>query len=106
MEKAELTPTDWPVVTRSLLADIERIAATHEESQVNQGVLALVRARKALMDARLAVINAKRLYPEKPELNERLESIASDLFAQHARFPLTVLVNGSRPRPPIMGGDC
>lgn len=103
MEHATYTDTQWPVVTRSLLADMERIAAAHEESQVNQGVLALVRARKAIHDAVLSLRAAERQYVNNSPVKDRLERVRWDMLKAHDTLPLTILDNGGgHPRPKIM----
>ena len=102
METASFTTNAYPIVTRSLLADIERIAATHQESQVNQGVLSLIRARKAINDALLAVRAATKHYPKNEMVRNDLERIGMELKAAHDDLPLTILENGGgHVRPPI-----
>jgi hypothetical protein len=104
---SDITITPWPVVTRSLLADHDKLAASHDPSQINQPLFALIRARKAIGDARLACLFAKRLYvhADKPELLERLTQVAAALEAVHTAFPLTILENAkNHPRRHITAG--
>jgi len=87
----EIQHTEWPPVTASLLQDHERLAATHDPSQINQPIFALVRARKALMDAILACRFAAKQWEAKPEVRDRLLSIASEVRLSHSRFPLSII---------------
>lgn len=102
MEHATITPTEWPATTESILASIESCAARDGEATVNEGILCLVRARKALNDARLACLFARRFHAGRIDVRQRLESIAAQLKLEHNRFPLTILDNGGgHERPPI-----
>lgn len=104
MEPQLSTPIDspWPVTTASLLASIEGHAARYGTDTVNEGVLALVRARKAINDARLSCLAAARCEKLNGITRDRLCSIAAAIEGEHDRFPLTILANaGGRKRPPI-----
>jgi len=93
----------WPAVTASLLADHEALLRTHVPSEINQSLFALIRARKALGDARLALATARRL-AVRPEVKERLTELSLSLTSAHDRFPLTLLQNApssTRARPKI-----
>ncbi len=74
-----------------LLRDHERLSASHEPEQLNQAVFALIRARKAIGDARIAVAHARRLNAENKATEKRLETIGKRLEKEHARFPLLVM---------------
>lgn len=103
MEKAnEFIAGDWPIASATELADHEKLEASYSPEQLNQPVFALIRARKALNDAIIAVSNASRKCSEKHNVRDRLVSIGSELKQQHARFPLTIVQNGGgHPRPSI-----
>ncbi len=101
---SDVTAAEWPVVTKSLLADSARLG-TLPASEVNQPLLALMRARKAIADAMLSCQFSKRLNPTKPAVRERLDELTNELRELHARFPLTILENAQgRPRRHIMAG--
>lgn len=103
---SDITETPFPVVTKSLLADHEKLEASHAPDQINQGVFALIRARKAINDALLAVQFSKRIYKEDSATNSRLAALAERLAECHKDFPLTILENAqNRPRRHIMAGQ-
>lgn len=90
---SEIAETEWPPVTRSILAEHERLEESHTHEQINQPLFALVRARKAVNDARLACLYARKLHlPEKSaRLRDRLESISENIKLEMDRFPLTIV---------------
>ena len=99
----EFQEAEWPVATASLLQDFERLEATHSPSEVNQPLFALIRARKALGDARLRCRWASKQHPSNLPLQERLTAIASALANAIECFPLSILgqpLARPRPRPP------
>jgi len=102
---SDVTESPWPVVTKSLLADHEKLEASHEPDQINQGVFSLIRARKAINDALLAVQFCKRLHKEDSATFGRLIALTERLGECHKDFPLTILENAkNRPRRHIMAG--
>lgn len=105
METASITDIPWPGVTRTMLAVFERNAATYDQCEINQEILYLIRARKAIGDAALACRAATRRVPvTHPKVVARLAELIEALNAVHDQFPLTVLENGGgHPRPSIMG---
>lgn len=107
METASITDIAWPGVTRTMLADFERNAATYDPSEVNQEILHLIRARKAIGDAIIKCGAAARHVPDSHgEVIERLAELSQGLRDIHDRFPLTVLENGGgHPRPKIFQGQ-
>jgi hypothetical protein len=103
---SDITESPWPCVTKSLLADHEKLEASHTPEQINQGVFALIRARKAVHDALLSVCFCQRLHREDGATHGRLAALAERLTACHADFPLTILENAkNRPRRHIMAGQ-
>lgn len=104
MEAASFTTSLFPVVTFSILADHEKLERCYDPSEVNQSVFTLIKARKAINDARLAVLTAKRRQTKQPTI-DRLTEIYETLTQAHNNFPLTILDNGGgHQRPSIMGG--
>lgn len=104
MEALALTDTGFPVASRSLLADHEVIERCHSEEEINQPLFALIKARKAINDARLCCRYARALNKDREKVVGRLEELAKELANMEPRFPLTILDNGgNKPRPPIMG---
>lgn len=103
MESASFTTSQFPVVTFSILADHEKLERCCNESEINQAVFSLIKARKAINDARLAVSAAKRRQTKQPAI-DRLTEISNALTEAHDNFPLTILDNGGgHERPSIMG---
>lgn len=101
---SDVTVSDWPVTTRALLADYKKLSAMPED-QVNQPLLALIKARKAIMDARLACQHARRFYKTKESVYSRLLEFSGTLEVMHNAFPLTLLENAkNHPRRHIMAG--
>ncbi len=102
---SDVTDTPYPVVTRSLLADHEKLEAHHTPEQINQPLFALIKARKALSDAHIACNCAKRK-SESYAVTSRLNQIMAMLRSLHEEFPLTILENApNRPRKHIMAGQ-
>lgn len=105
---SDITDTPYPVVTKSLLADHEKLEASHDPSQVNQPLFALIKARKALNDARLMCQYAKRFQDaEKTDRGEATAKRLSEIVLMLASidFPITILENAkNHPRRHIMGG--
>lgn len=93
----EWQASEWPAVTLSLLADHERLASTHDAAQLNAPLFALIRARKALNDARLSLRAARLLHKGNQRLCDRLESISAALAIEGKRFPLSIVGQGQRP---------
>lgn len=87
----EVSAPEWPTATQDLLADHEKLEATHGAEQVNQPLFALIKARKALTDARLALDRAAQFYAALPTVRDRLSSISAALKQEHERFPLHVI---------------
>jgi hypothetical protein len=87
----EFQDAPWPVATASLLQDFERLEATHSPEEVNQPLFALIRARKALGDARLHCRWASKQHPANAPLQERLAAISSALANAIECFPLSIL---------------
>ena len=88
---SDATTHEWPAVTTSLLADHERLDATHDPSQINQPLFALIRARKAIGDARLALHKARLLFKDNILVSDRLESIAAQLSEEMRRYPVSIV---------------
>ena len=87
----EITTTDWPRTTRSILEYMGSLPPDSAPGDCNLQVLALVRARKAIMDARLACRSAAKEWREKhPAVAERLEELSVSMLEAHNRFPLDV----------------
>lgn len=102
---SDVTMTEWPVVTASLLESHQKMIATYKPPELNQPIFALMRARKALHDALLSVQFARRLYDKGTPVAERLDSMITALKSEHVNFPLTMLENAqNRPRRHIMAG--
>ncbi len=102
---SDVTVTPFPVVTRSLLADHEKLARSHTPEQVNQPLFALIRARKALNDARLACQAARALNASNDAVVLHLSAFMQTLGEMNERFPLTILENApNRPRRHILAG--
>lgn len=92
---SDVQRTTWPAVTESFLADVVKLS-TEPKERVNQPILALAQARKALNDARLACDYARRLNPSNQKLQDRLESIAYNLHMDLKRFPLDIIGHSRR----------
>lgn len=93
---SDVQHADWPVATLALLADHERLAATHTPEQINQPLFALIRARKAINDARI-MVNAAKVHSSDERVRERLTTLSRDLAVISERFPLTIADYGLRP---------
>lgn len=104
MERANsLIESEWPTASLTELRDHERMERAHLPDQINQPLFALIKARKALYDAKLSISAAKRWFGDKENVRERLDSISAAIEREHDRFPLTVLQGvDHRPRPSIM----
>lgn len=103
MEHAQLIESEWPTVTATLLAGHEKLEQCYKPEEINQGIFALIKARKAIFDAHIAVHAAKKHFVDKPHVKERLSLIGNALMCEHDNMPLTVVDNGGgHERPPIM----
>ena len=80
----------WPVATKSLLADHQKLEHNHEPAEINQPLFALIKARKAVNDAMIACAYARRLNSNLPKTVRRLDSLVRSLRTAHDRFPLSV----------------
>jgi len=103
-KESDVTVSDWPVVTKSALADLAKMEAL-PEGEVNQKVLAFIRARKAINDAMIACRAAKRFYSPGEPACDKLSDHVTELKKLHDDFPITILENAQgRPRRHIMAG--
>lgn len=87
---SDVMTTDWPVATKDLLRDFQRLEATHRQDEVRRDVFSLIAARKALGDAKIAVGAAKRFQKDEAVIG-RLDELLVSLEAEMEDFPLTVL---------------
>lgn len=87
----EIHSLEWPVASQDLLADAAALESTHAPEQINQPLFALIRARKALNDARLSLMRASQLWASQPAVRDRLVSLAAEMTTAHDRFPLHVI---------------
>ncbi len=81
----------WPVATASLLQDFERLESNHAPDQINQPLFALIRARKALGDARLAIHAARSKNVGNAAVFYRLNDLSHAIRQLQADFPLSVI---------------
>lgn len=85
----------FPVATRDMLADALHLTTTHTADQINQPLLALILARKAINDARLACSAAKRQWPgdslSATAVRDRLDEIMETLRETMEQVPLSIV---------------
>lgn len=80
----------WPTVTPTLLADHEKLERTHTRAEINQAIFSLIKARKAISDARIFIHAASRANDDKLDVVKQLAAIKQLLNQAHEMFPLSV----------------
>ncbi len=98
----DIRELEWPNTTASLM-DIDYLDSLPPE-QVNQPISALIRARKALMDAALSCRAAAKNWTENAKVHERLLLLAHEVLEVHNRFPLQVDNAPCRVKPRALDG--
>lgn len=87
---SDVMTTDWPIATKDLLRDFQRLEASHRQDELRRDIFSLIAARKALGDARIAVSAAKRFQKDAAVIR-RLDELLVSLAAELEDFPLTVV---------------
>jgi hypothetical protein len=86
---SNIITTEWPLVTRSQLQSAINVQKFHTPDQINQRIMSLIMARKAIGDAVIAC-NAASHYYSDTDVGRRLSSIMEYLKLVTEYFPLTI----------------
>lgn len=86
----DIMTTEWPIATRDLMQDFQRLEASHRADEVRRDLFSLIAARKALGDAKIAVGDALR-YQTNERVKDKLEVLVNTLRDELDEFPLTII---------------
>lgn len=86
---SDIGKEEWPIITRGVLESILAIEVNHKPEEINQELMWLARARKAINDAICCTHRAIRIQ-SKEKVRDRLEELVKKLDDAYDVFPLTV----------------
>jgi len=86
----DVTSSKFPIVTFDQLADAIRVQETHRAEDINQPMMSLILARKAIGDAVIACHHAARMNQTKLWVSDRLSILGKQLEVVMESFPLEI----------------
>lgn len=89
--ETSIQTTEWPLVTKMLLATSITSMNRDNPSELNESIYALMRGRVALQHARLQLQFCARIWKHDKKVLKRLVALSKKLAAIEAQFPLTVV---------------
>lgn len=89
--QTSIQTTEWPLVTKMLLATSITSLNRDDPAELNEGIYALMRGLVAIHNAKLQIDFCQRIWKADKKVSKRLSALSKKLAAIEAQFPLSVV---------------